>query len=115
SFHMWPALVHEKGAPKPGWARAPGPPVTRTAAADGLRLMRIREEKLRKQQNNHTAPLKRRDVMVGAGSLAAGATLSFPAPAVAQGVRQLKMVTDWPEGLPGFYPSAVRFAQTVGA
>jgi len=70
---------------------------------------------LRKQQNNHTAPLKRRDVLVGAGSLAAGATLSFPAPAVAQGVRQLKMVTDWPEGLPGFYPSAVRFAQTVGA
>src|SRR5262249_18126480 len=45
--------------------------------------MGIREEKLRKQQNNHTAPLKRRDVLVGAGSLAAGATLSFPAPAVA--------------------------------
>src|SRR6516164_1218598 len=42
-------------------------------------------------------------------------TLSFPAPAIAQGIRQLKMVTDWPEDLPGQYPSAVRFAQTIGA
>jgi TRAP-type mannitol/chloroaromatic compound transport system substrate-binding protein len=47
--------------------------------------------------------------------LAAGATLSFPTPAIAQGNRQLKMVTDWPEDLPGNYPSAVRFAQTIGA
>jgi len=46
--------------------------------------------------------------------LAAGTTLSFPAPAIAQGIRQLKMVTDWPEGTPGLHTSAVRFAQTVG-
>jgi TRAP-type mannitol/chloroaromatic compound transport system substrate-binding protein len=59
--------------------------------------------------------MRRRDILAGAGSLAAGATLSFPAPAIAQGIRQLKMVTDWPQGLPGFYPSAVRFAQTVEA
>jgi hypothetical protein len=44
--------------------------------------------------------------------LATGAARSCPAPAIAQGIRQLKMVTDWPEG-PGFYPSAVRFAQSV--
>src|SRR5262249_3736081 len=44
-----------------------------------------------------------------------GATFSFAAPAIAQGIRQLKMVTDWPEGLPGYYPSAVRLAQTIGA
>src|SRR5262245_44177725 len=31
------------------------------------------------------------------------------------GKTTLKMVTDWPEGLPGFYPSARRFAQTVEA
>jgi TRAP-type mannitol/chloroaromatic compound transport system substrate-binding protein len=59
--------------------------------------------------------MKRRDILFGAGSLVTGAALSFPAPAIAQGRRELKMVTDWPEGLPGFYPSAVRFAQTVEA
>jgi TRAP-type mannitol/chloroaromatic compound transport system substrate-binding protein len=57
--------------------------------------------------------MRRRDILAGAGSLAAGATLSFPAPALAQGIRQLKMVTDWPESLPGFYPSAVRFAREI--
>jgi len=56
--------------------------------------------------------MKRRNFLAGAGSLVPGAALSFPAPAIAQGVRQLKMVTDWPDG-PGFYPSALRFAQTV--
>src|SRR5437016_9307100 len=58
--------------------------------------------------------MRRRDILAGAGSLPAGATLSFPAPAIAQGIRQLKMVTDWPEGTPGLHTSAVRFAQTVG-
>jgi TRAP-type mannitol/chloroaromatic compound transport system substrate-binding protein len=58
--------------------------------------------------------MKRRDILTGV-SLAAGAALGFPAPAIAQGVRQLKMVTDWPEDMPGFHPSAVRFAQTIGA
>ena len=41
--------------------------------------------------------------------------MSFPAPAIAQGIRQLKMVTDWPEGTPGLHSSAVRLAQTIGA
>ena len=59
--------------------------------------------------------MRRRDILAGAGSLATGATLSFPAPAIAQGRRELKMVTDWPEGTPGLHTSAVRFAQTVGA
>jgi TRAP-type mannitol/chloroaromatic compound transport system substrate-binding protein len=58
--------------------------------------------------------MRRRDILAGAGSLAAGATLSLPAPAIAQGIRQLKMVTDWPEGLPGLQTSAARFAQTIG-
>jgi len=57
--------------------------------------------------------MKRRDILAAAGLLAAGSS-SFPAPAIAQGLRQLKMVTDWPEGTPGFHASAVRFAQTVG-
>jgi TRAP-type mannitol/chloroaromatic compound transport system substrate-binding protein len=59
--------------------------------------------------------MRRRDVLSGAGSLAVGATSGFPAPAIAQGIRQLKMVTDWPDGMPGLHSSAVRFAQTVGA
>jgi TRAP-type mannitol/chloroaromatic compound transport system substrate-binding protein len=59
--------------------------------------------------------MRRRDILAGVGSLAAGAASSFPAPAIAQGLRQLKMVTDWPEALPGLHSSAVRFAQTVGA
>jgi TRAP-type mannitol/chloroaromatic compound transport system substrate-binding protein len=59
--------------------------------------------------------MRRRDVLTGAASLTAGASISFPAPAIAQGLRQLKMVTDWPEGTPGLQTSAVRFAQMVGA
>jgi TRAP-type mannitol/chloroaromatic compound transport system substrate-binding protein len=56
--------------------------------------------------------MRRRDVLAAAGVLAAGT--NFPAPAISQGLRQLKMVTDWPEGTPGFHASAVRFAQTIG-
>src|SRR5436305_10598538 len=58
--------------------------------------------------------MRRRDILAGSGALAAGANLSLPAPAIAQGLRQLKMVTDWPEGTPGLHTSALRFAQTVG-
>src|SRR6201997_1958170 len=58
--------------------------------------------------------MRRRDILAGAGSLATGATLSFPTPAIAQGIRQLKMVTDWPDGTPGLHANAVRFAQTIG-
>jgi TRAP-type mannitol/chloroaromatic compound transport system substrate-binding protein len=32
---------------------------------------------------------------------------------MAQGHRQLKMVTGWPEGTPGLHTGAVRFAQTT--
>jgi TRAP-type mannitol/chloroaromatic compound transport system substrate-binding protein len=46
------------------------------------------------------------------GSLAAGAGLTRPS--IAQGLRQLKMVTDWPQNLPGLLTSAVRYADTIG-
>jgi TRAP-type mannitol/chloroaromatic compound transport system substrate-binding protein len=59
--------------------------------------------------------MRRRDILAGAGSLATGAALSFPAPAIAQGLRQLKMVTDWPAGSPGLQSSAARLAQRIGA
>ncbi len=58
--------------------------------------------------------MRRRDILVGAGSLAAGATLDFPAPAIAQGIRQLKMVTSWPAGSPGLQSSAERLAHSIG-
>jgi TRAP-type mannitol/chloroaromatic compound transport system substrate-binding protein len=58
--------------------------------------------------------MRRRDILAGAGSLAAGGSLGFPAPAAAQATRRLKMVTDWPEGTPGLQASAIRFAQTIG-
>ena len=57
--------------------------------------------------------MRRREVLVGAGSLAAGAAVSFPSPAVAQGIRQLTMVTDWPESLPGLLPGARRLAHSI--
>jgi TRAP-type mannitol/chloroaromatic compound transport system substrate-binding protein len=59
--------------------------------------------------------MRRRDLLAGVGAIAAGASFSFPTPALAQGIRQLKMVTDWPEGLPGLQNSAVRLAQMIGA
>jgi TRAP-type mannitol/chloroaromatic compound transport system substrate-binding protein len=59
--------------------------------------------------------MRRRDILAGAGSLATGAALRFSVPAIAQGIQQLKMVTDWPEDMPGLHSSAVRFAQTIGA
>ena len=46
--------------------------------------------------------------------MAAGAASSLPAPAIAQGLRQLKMVTDWPEGTPGLQPQRGSLAQMVG-
>src|SRR5438874_1158394 len=58
--------------------------------------------------------MRRRDILTSGGSLAAGAGLSFPAPAIAQGIRQLKMVTDWPEDTPGLQANAVRLAETIG-
>src|SRR5262245_57832232 len=55
--------------------------------------------------------MRRRDVLAGAGPLAAGA--GFPAPAITQGLRQLKLVTDWPADTPGLQTSAVRIARTI--
>jgi TRAP-type mannitol/chloroaromatic compound transport system substrate-binding protein len=60
--------------------------------------------------------MKRRDILGVAASLAAaGGSFSFPAPAIAQGLRELKMVTDWPENTPGLHTSAARLAQTITA
>jgi TRAP-type mannitol/chloroaromatic compound transport system substrate-binding protein len=57
--------------------------------------------------------MRRREILAGAGTLAAAVTVGLPAPAIAQGNRQLTMVTDWPAGLPGLQASAVRFAKAI--
>jgi TRAP-type mannitol/chloroaromatic compound transport system substrate-binding protein len=54
--------------------------------------------------------MRRRDILTGAGLTAA--SLTFPAPAIAKGIRQLTMVTDYPNG-PGMLPSARRLAQAI--
>jgi TRAP-type mannitol/chloroaromatic compound transport system substrate-binding protein len=59
--------------------------------------------------------MRRRDILAGAGLLAAGSSLDFPKPALAQKTRRLKMVTDWPEGSPGLQSSAERLAQRINA
>jgi TRAP-type mannitol/chloroaromatic compound transport system substrate-binding protein len=58
--------------------------------------------------------MRRRDILAGAGLAATGAAASFPSPAIAQEIRELKMVTDWPEGFPGLQASAERVAETIG-
>ena len=51
--------------------------------------------------------MRRRDILAGAGLAATEAV--FPAPAIAQGLRQLRMVTDWPEGTPGLHAERSSF------
>src|SRR5688572_15318581 len=58
--------------------------------------------------------MDRRGFLAGAGIVASAAS-TFPKPALAQGARELKMVTSWPKGLPGLQTSAERIAQAITA
>ena len=58
--------------------------------------------------------MRRRAVLASSAPIAAGAALAFPAPALSQGIRQLKLVTDWSAGSPGLQASAERLAQRIG-
>jgi TRAP-type mannitol/chloroaromatic compound transport system substrate-binding protein len=55
---------------------------------------------------------RRRELLLGATAIATSGSL--PAPAVAQGVRELKMVTSWPESF-GYQTSAERLARSIAA
>ena len=55
--------------------------------------------------------MKRRRFLYATSVGAAGAAL--PAPAISQGMRELKMVTSWPKGLPGLGTSAERMAKSI--
>jgi TRAP-type mannitol/chloroaromatic compound transport system substrate-binding protein len=57
---------------------------------------------------------RRREVLGGAMA-AVAATASLPAPAIVQGTKELKMVTDWPENMPGLQTSAGRLARSITA
>lgn len=62
--------------------------------------------------------MKRRQFLKGAAAagvagVASAATSSFPAPAIAQGMKELKMVTTWPKNFPGLGTSAERLAKRI--
>ena len=59
--------------------------------------------------------MDRRQFVAGASVGVAASASAFPMPAIAQGVRELKMVTIWPKTLPGLQSSAERVAQSIAA
>ena len=58
--------------------------------------------------------MDRRQFVAGA-TVGVAAVPAFPMPAIAQGGRELKMVTIWPKGLPGLQSGADRVAQSITA
>lgn len=57
---------------------------------------------------------RRREMLLGAAAAVAGCG-SLPAPALAQGIKELKMVTSWPANSLGLQTSAERLAQSITA
>lgn len=57
--------------------------------------------------------MERRNLLAGAATGLAGSTLA--APALAQGLRQLRMVTDWPRNVPGTLDAALQLAEAIQA
>ena len=60
-----------------------------------------------------TTAVNRRRLMLRAGVIAS--TAAFPTPAISQGIREFKMATSWPKGLPGLSSSAERIGQAITA
>ncbi len=59
--------------------------------------------------------MDRRRLIASAAVGIAAAASAFPKPAIAQGMRELKMVTTWPKNFPGLGTSAERVAQSITA
>lgn len=57
--------------------------------------------------------MRRRKFLTVSGAVAAAAASSLAAPAVAQGTREIKLVTSWPKALPGLGTSASRLAKLI--
>jgi TRAP-type mannitol/chloroaromatic compound transport system substrate-binding protein len=60
-----------------------------------------------------TATVNRRSLMLRAGVITSAA--AFPTPAISQDIREFKMATSWPKGLPGLSSSAERIGQAITA
>ncbi len=60
--------------------------------------------------------MKRRKFITGAAAagVTAVAASSLPKPAISQGLREWRMVTSWPKGLPGLATGAQRVADRIG-
>jgi TRAP-type mannitol/chloroaromatic compound transport system substrate-binding protein len=58
--------------------------------------------------------IRRREMLLGA-TAAVAASGGLPAPAMAQGIKELKMVTSWPKNSPGGGTSAERLAHSIMA
>jgi TRAP-type mannitol/chloroaromatic compound transport system substrate-binding protein len=56
--------------------------------------------------------MRRRKFLAASGAAAAAAS-SFPKPAIAQGVREVNLVTSWPKDSPGLGTSAARLAKLI--
>jgi TRAP-type mannitol/chloroaromatic compound transport system substrate-binding protein len=56
---------------------------------------------------------RRRKLLLGATAIATSGSL--PTPSIAEGIRELKMVTDWPENMVGMQTSAERLARSITA
>jgi TRAP-type mannitol/chloroaromatic compound transport system substrate-binding protein len=59
--------------------------------------------------------MKRRDFLTGAAAagLAGAAASSFPAPALSQNMKEIRMVTTWPKNFPGLGTGAERLATRI--
>ena len=59
--------------------------------------------------------MERRNFLTGVAAVgaAAAAASSFPAPAISQGRKQLRMVTSWPKNFPGLGTAANRFGERL--
>src|SRR5215510_2886103 len=59
--------------------------------------------------------MDRRKFVAGVTVGVAASASTFPKPAIAQGARELKMITTWPKTLPGLQPAAERVEQSITA
>ena len=62
---------------------------------------------------HRNSAVNRRSLMLRAGVVASAA--AFPEPAISQGIREFRMATSWPKGLPGLSSSAERIGQAITA
>jgi TRAP-type mannitol/chloroaromatic compound transport system substrate-binding protein len=56
---------------------------------------------------------RRRDVLLMGASAAVVTAEAFPTPAISQGIKELKVVTSWADGTPGFDTSVRRLARSI--